>query len=412
MKTKGSNRSRESGQVLVLIMILIVALVGMVGVAVDGGRWYAARRSAQNGADNAALAAALAYCFDEDENAAALASALSNGFNNDGITNTVEINHPPLTGPNMVDDGYIEVVINSKVEGSFTKIIFAGDVDIPARAVGFCVQGGGQLAGGNGILVLDSDNTCAFNAIGNGSITVHNGGIMVNSNNGTRAACATGNAVVNADAISVVGGVRTTGNADFNPTPSTGAPVMPDPLNTLAAPPKPGGACLNYSISANDTATIDPGKYCSISATANAVLTLNPGVYYIDDGNFSASGNASLTANEVMIYLEDGDFSLSGNGNFNISAPTSGDYQGMMLFMAQANVSTISITGNGMVTTTGTIYGALATANVSGNGSNTVINSQLIANMVNVSGNGDLTLNYNSEQNYGGAGDSIISLVE
>ena len=403
----------EKGQAIVIIALLLVALFAIAAVAVDGTRLFAARRSTQSGADNAALSAALALCLGGDPNAAALDSASDNAFNNDGATNTVEVNHPPLSGPKAGDDEFVEVVITSNVESAFSQVIFSGPLSASARAVGHCSGSGGPPGGDNGIIVLDSDNSCAFNATGNGSITVNGGGIQVDSNNFTSAACATGNAQVNAEtSISIVGGVRTTGNADFDPTPTTGAPVLGDPLSGLAAPPKPGGSCTSFSIGSNNSATIDPGLYCSVSASGNAILTLNPGIYYVDGGNFSISGNASLTANEVMVYMEDGDFSISGNGNFDISAPTSGDYQGMMLFMAQTNVSTISITGNGMVSTTGTIYGALSTGNLTGNGTNTVLNAQLIVNTLNVTGNGDLALNYDPGQIYGGDGNPVVSLEE
>ena len=457
-------KRREKGQVLALIALFMVALIAAAALAVDGSRLYATRRSAQSGADNSALAAALALCLGNDPTDAALDSALVNGFDNNGSSNAVEVNHPPEAGPYTGDDDYVEVVISSDVEASFSQVIFAGDLGVSARAVAHCAQGGGELAGGNALVALKSTGNCTFDANGNGSITVNGGGIQVNSNSATRAGCASGNALVNADSISIVGGYRTSGNADWTPDPTTGAPFLPDPLGGLAAPPiptNPDGACPDYSISSNDADTINPGLYCSISASGNSTLTLNPGVYYIDNGNFSESGNANITANGVMIYMEDGDFtiigdgtmlftapgsgdyegillnltsgnfsisgngtltssgmvyldggdfSLSGNGNFDISAPTSGDYYGMMLFMAQDNTSTISITGNGSLSTTGTIYGALAAATMSGNGDS--LSSQVIVNTVTASGNGALTLDYDSTLQYGGDGDPIVSLAE
>ncbi len=459
-----SAKKSEEGQVIVIIALLVVALIAVGAVVVDGSRMYAVRRSAQGGADNSALAAALALCLGNDPASAALDSASDNGFDNNGTTNTVEVNNPPISGPYAGDPDYIEVLINSDVEGSFSQVIFSGSLGVSARAVAHCTQGGGELAGGNGLVALKSTGDCTLAASGNGSITVNGGGIQVNSNSATRAGCASGNAHVNADSISIVGGYMTSGNADWNPTPATGAPFIPDPLSGLAAPPtppKPGGACPNYSINANNTATINPGLYCSISASANSTLTLNPGVYYIDNGNFSESGNANITANGVTFYLEDGnfsitgngnmiftaptsgnyegillnlaigsfwisgngnltssgmvyldsgDFSLSGNGNFDITAPTSGDYYGMMLFMAQDNVSTINITGNGGLSTTGTIYGALSAATMAGNGDS--LSSQVIVNTVTASGNGALILDYDSTLQYGGNGSPIVSLSE
>jgi Flp pilus assembly protein TadG len=49
---------RQRGQSLPLTVLFIVALLGIAALAVDGGTWYQARRSAQSAADAAALAGA------------------------------------------------------------------------------------------------------------------------------------------------------------------------------------------------------------------------------------------------------------------------------------------------------------------------------------------------------------------
>jgi uncharacterized membrane protein len=51
---------RQRGQMLLLMAFLLIALLGMIGVAVDLGFGYEHRREAQNAADSAAMAGALA----------------------------------------------------------------------------------------------------------------------------------------------------------------------------------------------------------------------------------------------------------------------------------------------------------------------------------------------------------------
>jgi hypothetical protein len=51
-----NTRARESGQVVVLFAISLIAMLAMVAVAVDGGTLYVQRRTGQNSADAAALA--------------------------------------------------------------------------------------------------------------------------------------------------------------------------------------------------------------------------------------------------------------------------------------------------------------------------------------------------------------------
>jgi len=55
MKRPDTQR-REPAQVIALFAISLVAMLAMVGVAVDGGTLYLQRRTAQNAADAAALA--------------------------------------------------------------------------------------------------------------------------------------------------------------------------------------------------------------------------------------------------------------------------------------------------------------------------------------------------------------------
>lgn len=54
-----STRDRGSGQVIVVVALALVAIVGMVGLVIDGGTAFAQQRIAQNGADGAATAGAV-----------------------------------------------------------------------------------------------------------------------------------------------------------------------------------------------------------------------------------------------------------------------------------------------------------------------------------------------------------------
>ena len=51
----------QKGQAIVLVALILVALFGFLGLAVDGGRGYLDRRGMQGAVDAAALAAAYNY---------------------------------------------------------------------------------------------------------------------------------------------------------------------------------------------------------------------------------------------------------------------------------------------------------------------------------------------------------------
>ncbi len=61
MARRRISREREQGQILVLFVVALVAIIAMVGLVLDGGDAFAQRRLQQNGADLAAMAGADAY---------------------------------------------------------------------------------------------------------------------------------------------------------------------------------------------------------------------------------------------------------------------------------------------------------------------------------------------------------------
>src|SRR3990172_6590357 len=100
-------KKSEKGQALILIALAAVGLFAFTALAIDGGMVFSDRRHAQNAADTAALAAALAKIRTPDyppntpddprlaAEAAGLARAASNGYDNNGTTNVVEVHIPP-----------------------------------------------------------------------------------------------------------------------------------------------------------------------------------------------------------------------------------------------------------------------------------------------------------------------------
>ncbi|MDX1601266.1 MAG: pilus assembly protein TadG-related protein, partial [Anaerolineales bacterium] len=98
MNNRDSQRS-ESGQSLVLIALSAILLLGMSGLAIDGGILFSDRRHAQNAADSAAMAGAFAILQGNDPVAAAYARAADNDFDDNGTTNWVTVEYPPSSGP-------------------------------------------------------------------------------------------------------------------------------------------------------------------------------------------------------------------------------------------------------------------------------------------------------------------------
>jgi hypothetical protein len=241
------------------------------------------------------------------------------------------------------------------------------------------------------ILVLNPTASAALSLSGNSSINVP-GNVVVDSNSRS-ALTESGNASIKATSIQVVGGDSQSGNATWSPTPVTGAASVPDPLATLAAPT--GGTSQgSVNLSGNSTLTINPGIYTQISVSGKASLTLNPGVYIMAGGGLTVSGNASISGSGVMLYNTEsafpnpggtyGGITLGGNGTFNLTAPSSGPYAGVVLFQARTNTRAISLSGNAAEGLGGTVYAPAALLYLSGNAS---LAGPMVVNELALTGN-------------------------
>jgi hypothetical protein len=265
------------------------------------------------------------------------------------------------------------------------------------------------LAATCSLCVLSPTAAPALSITGNGTIKVPGGSIAVNST-GEPAASLTGNATVTAAQIGGPGApaaFKVTGNGRFSPTPVAQSAV-PDPLAALpecpgagTPSPCPTNPVANVSLTGNGSATISPGIYQSISVTGNGKLTLNPGTYVIT-GSLSLTGNGSITGSGVSLYFacssypnpcgtgqSGASFSLTGNGIVELTAPTSGIFQGVSIFVDRNDTATDTLTGNGS-TIGGTIYALSAHLTLTGNGSMEI--GRLIVNTLTLTGNGSVTI--------------------
>jgi hypothetical protein len=79
-----------------------------------------------------------------------------------------------------------------------------------------------------------------------------------------------------------------------------------------------------------------------------------------------------------------GGITLSGSGTFNLTAPTSGPYAGVVIYQARANTRAISLSGSVVTGLGGTIYAPSALLFISGNAS---LNGSVVVNTLSLSGN-------------------------
>jgi hypothetical protein len=431
----------ETGQTLVLVALGMTVLMGFVALAVDIGVMFHARRNMQIAADAGAVAAALDYKYNtsvasaETAGCAAVAANGVSGTCSTGsctgvTTTTICVNLPPIHGYHE-STGYAEVIVNKPVPTLFMQILKIHSLDVPARAV----AGSGANTGCIWTLAAAGDDV---SLTGSGSISAPTCPIYDDSA-ASNAMTITGSGSISASSIGIVGsnpGYSVTGSGSISPDPpTTGIGPAADPL-TLSPPTIPTGTCSSsctVSNTGSGNLTIGPGTYNSISNTGSGTLTLTAGNYIINgnltntgsgsliidggasytitvtgnftttgsgsvsfgssylvivEGTLSLTGSGALTAPSITFYTLGAD-TLTGSGSMNITAPTSGAYNGVLIYQPSSDTSAMSVTGSGGDKITGILYAPAAPLTLTGSGSVNVT-LDMIVDRMSVTGSGSI----------------------
>jgi Flp pilus assembly protein TadG len=407
----------ERGQAIIVIALAVVALIALTALAVDGGNVYAERRRAQNAADTTALDSALAKVRGQNLYTEGLARAASNHYVDSDPTSgqstpdvNVEIYNPPISGAYAGNAEYIQAIITARVSTYFGRVIgitqVTNKVEAVARAKPPIFS---PMFFGNAIVGLSPDDCKAIVYQGNANTTVTGGGIYVNSNcngGGNQAAFFnnSSSAQLTAPCLQAVGGIQYEPGAINIPAGCiiTGAPPLPAPI--YPNPVCSGNAEKNGN-------TLSPGNY-SGTFPPSGVTQLQSGIYCITSGNFRLNAGDELNGSGVVIRVDNGDVRWNGGATINLSAPTTGPFAGLLLYLPEGNDNEVVINGNSSSTFTGTILAPSASVAIDGTGGVTGLNSQVIGYTVNLTGTTNTFINYNAGQNYQAPENPAVQLVQ
>lgn len=405
-------RTTEKGQALILIVFAIVGMIGITALAVDGGNAYAERRRAQNAADAAVLDAALAKVRGGNLYSEGLARANSNNFvdtdagaGSSSSDTNVEIYNPPINGPYSGNSEYIQVIITSTVQTYFGPVIGITQVTNSVQAVARAAPSyTAPMFLGNAIVSLAESECKAITFQGNANATVTGGGLFVNSDCANSAFFNnSGAAHLDAPCLQAVGGIT------YKPGSLT---IPPACIITGSSPLPPvvypNPTCSGNAVKSGDT--LSPGN---VSGTfpPKDVTKLLSGIYCVD-GNFRMNANDTLEGTHVVIVMKSGDIRFNGGAEINLSAPTTGPYAGLLIFMPESNNSEIVINGNSNSTFTGTILAPSSPITINGTGSATGLHSQVIGYTVDLSGTGDTFIQYDDSTNYDAPVNPSVELIQ
>jgi hypothetical protein len=418
----------QRGQALVIIAGALVALLGMVALAVDGSMIYADRRNLQNAADNAVMSAAAQAAIALDERSinfqsficgtpyvtesmiiardATIARAASSGYEVDADIsdgNGVEISCHVDDNAGLVDNYFdIHIKISTPTETAFTRFVTPDGVINMVEAVSR-VRPRRSLAQGNAIASLGPE--CGgVDMNGDDTIVINGGGIFSNSCIDFK-----GNTDITINvAVGGIGYMTTyteVGNVDINLEPEKAT-------EGLEAVDIPTPDCMNQpnfgGLEVEGTQTINGGRYDFINLNGDDHLKLNPGLYCLY-GNFQTNGNQTLEVNPeapmnqgVTIYMASGDILLNGNSNVRIRAPMV--YQppaikGLLIYMPPSNPGEITLTGADDSWFRGTVYAPTGAIEIGGTVDITY-SSEFVGNTVNINGSAMIIIHDDGMTNY------------
>jgi len=403
-KTVSAHRPSERGQAIILIVFAILGLLGITALAVDGGNAFADQHRAQTAADAAALTAALTRIEGGDWRAEALDTARANGYDNNGTTNTVELNTPPVTGTYAGNSEYIQVIVTSRLRPFFGRAVGLEEITIVAEAVSQSKPAVyGPMFDGYAVVSLAPHSGCdsrrSFWVHGEATLSVEGGGIFINSDNRECAFSSFGSGsirILDESPLTIVGGASIQKPQLITPFPPQvgAAPISYPPAFQM---PKVGCGSKMAEIKAEDPETMTPGNWDE-DFPPDGVHNLNSGVYCIG-GDILVEGGERLTGNGVVLLAE-GEVRFSSEAEVQLGAPRSGPLAGLLLYMPVDNHNRLVLNGNRDSQFRGTILAPGADVRINGNQSRSGFHSQIIGYYIEVDGYDNVVIKYLDEQNY------------
>ena len=440
-------RKGEAGQSLILVTFSLSFLLGMIGLAVDLGWSYYRRQAAQAAAESAAGAAAVAAmtnstitCSNSVCQAATacpanpttpaatnIASgclyAKANGFVNSGrqtVQMTANLTSPP-SASGIGTLYWVTANVSEQNPQLFSGLLGGHTFgSIAAQATAAVMQGSIS----NCVYVLDAHASQAFMDSGSNSLLQTSCGVYVNSNSST-AVVVNGQGHVNAPVIDVVGNYSACNNGQdcfYSPSfPLTNQTAVADPFASLPAPTYSGCGGSTSTLQLNQgNYTISPGVYCGgIVVSGNAHVTLNPGTYILNGGGLNMnSANANIAGTGVTFYNTANGYSygpviITGQSTVNLSAPTSGTYNGILFYQDRSITSSSSnqIDGTSNPHITGSLYFPTTPLLITGGSASTPFTGRVVSRTLTVNGGG-VFISLSGPANGTGSGSKYTAFIQ
>ncbi|MGH6794236.1 MAG: TadE/TadG family type IV pilus assembly protein, partial [Methylocella sp.] len=279
----------RSGAYAVMLGLIAPVFIGALALGSETGLWYETQETMQGAAASAAISAAVGINAGDtnytDVQTQARAAAASYGFVNGSKGTTVTVNNPPQSGPNVGNQGAVEVIIKQPQKTLFSSLFLKSPVVVQGRSVALAGSSIPCVIALNGLLnvpVLPGITDAALSNVLADQCNV------ADDSPSPLALTVAALATLTAQRVNVVGGyVNILGTVNASQGVHTGSPLTPDPYAGTPFPGYSGLPCNPNSSSlgviVGGTVTLSPGRYCNgINAAVGANITLSPGTYIMD----------------------------------------------------------------------------------------------------------------------------------
>jgi Flp pilus assembly protein TadG len=359
----------ESGQVMVVGVVSMLAVLPCVGLAIDVGQFRYQQQQMQAAVDAAALAGAIevSTCGGTADctvlQTAAQRALVENGYTGSTLKSqcasagtglTLTVNNGPCSkgstsgDPNYGSTSYVEALLSAPANTFFANLVGVHTIHITVRAEAYVAP--------SFCLFTSTSNTTSSGPqaiLLNGGTLSASCGVMDDSGSSGALASSSG-ATFNSTKFDVHGGWSPNNGGAFSSTPVTGVAAVADPLSYLTAPTP--GSCTSQTVGSGST-TLSPGTFCNgFNLNSGTTVALNPGTYIIE-GGVNVGSSATLTGTGVTLYFTgSGQLQMNSGSTAQLVAPTTGALAGILLWEASSDSNAIILNGNSTAKLQGAVY--------------------------------------------------------
>ena len=259
-----SLRADDGGNAAIITAMATLPLMGFAALATDTAMWEISKHNMQGAADQAALAAVVAYQAGAGSDPASTGKGVASQFGfTDGVNGATVAVTKVSPSPSGYDAAYTVAISQPQAQYFSAPFLSAPTASATATA--------GSTSNGPCVLALSPSAASSFDASGGSGISLTDCDLDVNSSSDTGTVVSGSTSKVTAQNINLAGGYSASGGATLSANLKLNAntrQTYPDPYQNRTPPTI--GSCATYRTGYNynfngengQATTLNPGTYC------------------------------------------------------------------------------------------------------------------------------------------------------